>query len=539
MKKKLLALALVIALAISALGLTACGGSDFSNIYSNPYENKAYSALLTDKLKVLNSKKDLELDANASAISNNCNLSVFETKDANDNKVYKFYNYETDTVVLTLTESETVKYDHINVSATSFDGKIYDFISVEKRTTPAEGDPTTEYVIYYADGTVALTYDEDAQVNMIWADRTLFIDGDYYRIDKKGKFVKEGTLAKNVAENLPQFMNSINKLYYNMSEGVLSVYDYSFNLINYYELPSYADVDESGFYLLNDGNVLIQYAFAVSAYENDYTYYNGQNNMKVVTLIYNVKTGETKEIKTVALFNFVVARDAKGMGGELQALYENGIKNLAEVQFITNKQLDQNDKTVSLKNDGSIDKVISDVIVAFSNIDPHSSGKFIVYTKLGGKYLVDKKGNVVADITGANCNEKYILINGKIYDFDFKELTSFEEDKWNFELMNNTVVLNSVENNKQFKLFVNGAFKEITLAEDEMLVDGGARYYVIRKVTNEGTTYTYYNENGEALYASAILLESNGMTRSGKMLFSGYDAANEKNINVILYYAAK
>ena len=320
---------------------------------------------------------------------------------------------------MTLTESETVEYDHINVSATSFDGKIYDFISVEKITTPAEGDPTTEYVIYYADGTVALTYDEDAQVNMIWADRTLFIDGDYYRIDKKGKFVKEGTLAKNVAENLPQFMNSINKLYYNMSEGVLSVYDYSFNLINYYELPSYADVDESGFYLLNDGNVLIQYAFAVSAYENDYTYYNGQNNMKVVTLIYNVKTGETKEIKTVALFNFVVARDDKGMGGELQALYENGIKNLAEVQFITNKQLDQNDKTVSLKNDGSIDKVISDVIVAFSDIEPHSSGNFIVYTKLGGKYLVDKKGKVVADITDAVCNEKYIVVNGKIYDFNF------------------------------------------------------------------------------------------------------------------------
>ena len=546
MKKKLVALALILALAVSALSLVACG-TDFANIYSNPYENKAYSAYLNDKLKVLDSKKDLSLDANAKTISDNCNLSVFETKNANDNKVYMVYNYETETVVLTLTESETVAYDHINVSATSFDDKMYDFISVEKTTTPAEGEPTTEYIMYYADGTVALSYGEDAHVNIIWADRTLFIDGDYYRINKKGKFVKEGTLAKNVAENLPQFMSFVDDRYYNISEGVLSVYDYSFNLVGYYELPSYVDVDDATISVLNDGNVLIQYKFAVSFFESDYTYYNGQNNIKVVTLIYNVKKGETKEIETEALFNYLVARDDKGLGGELQALYDDSIKNLAGVNFITNKQIDQNGKTVSVKNDGSIDEVLDDVIVAFSEIDPHSSGKFIVYTKLGNRYLVDKKGKIVADITDATYNEKYIFVNNKIYDFDFEELATIDNAKWEHAYtMNNSLVFACIDENdadaeKKFGLFADGQFKVVTLADGESLADYTSRYYVISKTVDNTTTYTYYNENGVKLFDTTLALTAKGTARNGKALLSGstWDETNGKYVytNVVLYTA--
>ena len=543
MKKKLVALALVLALAVSALSLAACG-TDFSKTYKNPYEDKAYSAYLANKLKVLDSKKDVALDANADSVSNNSNLTVFETEDENDNTVYKIYNFETETVVLTLTESETVEYEDLTASSTNIDKTLYDFISVKKITTPEEGEPTTEYFIYYADGTLAVSSKEEFK---FMADATFFVKGDYYRIDKKGKFVKAGTLAENVVEALPDYMNCINEHYYNISEGTLSVYDYSFNLTNYYELPYYNNMDDSEFFVLNDGNVLIQYSFAVSYFESDYTYYNGQNNIKVVTLIYNLKKGETKEIETEALFNNLYARgDAFGM---LDYLYDDSIKNLAFVNFITNKQKDGTTKAVSVKNDGSVDRVIDNAIVAQLDVEPHSSGKFVVDTKLGSTYLVNKKGNIVADITDATYNEKYIFVNDKIYDFDFEELATINEDKWEYyNKMNNAFVFRCIDETdenaeKKFGLFADGVFKAITLADGESIADYNSRYYVIRKVADNTTTYSYYNENGAKIFDTTVFLSNKGTTRDGKVLLSGYkwDETAGKYVytNVVLYTAAK
>lgn len=545
MKKKLLALVLVLALAASALSLAACG-SDFASIYKNPYEDKEYSAYLNDPLKVLESKEDVSVDANVLRnVSRNSNLAIFETEDESGNTVYKFYNFETKTVVLTLAESETVDYDDIYANATSVGSNLYDFIRVEKTTTPEEGDPTTEYLIYYADGTLALSSEEGFK---FMADATVFADnGDYYRIDKNGKFAKAGTLAKNVVANLPVYMNCVKEHYYNVSEGTLSVYDYSFNLTNYYELPNFNNLD-GDFYVLNDGNVLIQYSFAVSYFESDYTYFDGQNNQKVVTLIYNVKKGEAKEIETEVLFDDIYARgDAYGM---LDYLYDDSVKNVAEVKFITNKQLDRTTKNVSLKNDGSIDKIIDEAFVAESGVNPHSSGKFVVQTKLGSTYLVDKKGNVVADITDSIYNEKYIFVNDKIYDFDFKELATIDEDKWEFTFgdMNNAFVFRCIDEKdenaeKKFGLFANGAFDVKTLADGENLADANERYYVIRKVADNATTYIYYNENGAKIFETTVILSYKGTTRDGKVLLSGskWDETANKYVytNVVLCPAAK
>ena len=547
MKKKLLALVLILALAVSALGLVACGGSGFSSTYKNMYSNKDLAKFFESN-KVLNSQKDLGLDLEAEELDDwgESNLGVFTTEDNDGNTVYKVYNFETGTVVATFTDAENVDYyiDNDQISSLMSDLEFYDYFYVQKETTdPDTFALTFEYFVYDANGNL-IGSDENAPDEVF---DTLFIGKDYYRI-KKDKFEKAGSLVKN-AMMLPEFTDLLDGKYYELNdEGdeYIAIYDDEFNMINYYKLPSYAEV--VGWGILNNGNVIVQFACEVPDMDSDYNVLtdNGQQlqKYKVVTEIYNVKKSEMKEIETTFMFrnygngnSCVIAVDSfKGLNSKFS--YGN-VENIARINVITDKRVDENSKIISLGNNGEIDKILfEDFVGQDGGLEPLVSGNFIVFTE-NGNWLVSEKGDIIANVTFSRFNNKYIVLNGKIYDHDFKELTSFDEDKWNVELMNNTVVLNSVENAKQFKLFANGAFKEITLAEDETLVGGGERYYVIRKVAAEGTTYTYYNENGEALYTSAFALEYNGMTRSGKMLFSGFDVANEKNVNIILYYAAK
>ena len=539
MKKKLVALALVLALAVSALSLAACG-TDFSKTYKNIYSNKDLEQFFVDQ-KVLNSQKDLNLDFEGVIDEDEgFNLGVFVKEGDNEKMTYKVYNFENDSVVATFTDTDTVRYymDEDFINSLIIDMKFYDYFYVEKSTTDATTQTVkTEYFVYDANGNAIGSADEMPTTVF----DTLFIGNDYYRI-KKDKFEKAGSRAKN-AMQLPEFDNLIDGKYYELNEEgdeYIAIYDNEFNMINYYKLPSYADLIEWG--VLNDGNVIVQLACDVPETDSDYNvlFGNGQQltKYKVVTEIYNVKKSEMKEIETTFLFNGNITAVNSFEGLNAKFSYGSSVENLARVAIITDKRVDQNSKYVSIKNNGEIDQILFEDFVGQNGngVRPLFSGNFVVYTEDGSK-LLNEKGKVIADVTDARFNNKYIVLDGKIYDHDFKELATFDEEKFNVQLMNNTVVLNSVENNKQYKLFVNGAFKEITLAEDETIVGGAERYYVIRKVTADATTYTYYNENGEALLTTALVLEKIGTTRNGKILFEGFDAANDKIVNIVLYTA--
>ena len=529
MKKKLLAFALISVLAISALGLAACG-TEFSETYIDPYENKALVQQL-NQIKVLNSQKNIDLDYDTNNL--NPNTVLFVASKIVDGKIQRVvYNIETENIVGTFNNTDTVSYQ-INCDALLVKDTYYDLFMVTKDTyDPDTDEDTYEYTLYNFDGTTIATSDEmpDFKID------TLFFGKDYYRVNKDGKFEKAGSLAENAAP-LPNFNALNNGRYYYFNGDELFIYDNSFVLTNYYQIPSYAN--PNGMFVLNNGNVLIQYEYNVSNYDNDYTYFDGADNLKVITQLYNVKDGSTKDVDTVCIFNGLSARDSEPFGIIFRMQYNNSIENLGNVSYITNKRVDNNVKTVSVKNDGSIDRILNESILAQDG-DPEaiSSGRFVVTTKDGSTYLVNASGEIIANISGIDTdddiNQKYIVLNGKIYDHDFKELASFDEDKWNVQLMNNTVVLNSVENAKQYKLYVNGEVKEITLGDNEYVAGGNKRMYYTCKM-GDTNTYTYYNENGEVLLADYPLsLVYRGTARNGKALLTGYDVANEKYVNIVL-----
>ena len=90
MKKKLLAIARTLALAVSALGLAACG-TEFSNTYINPYETKVATQTM-GWYDVLNAQKNLNMDVAAQDVYGI--FGLFATQDPDTNlPIQKVYNF--------------------------------------------------------------------------------------------------------------------------------------------------------------------------------------------------------------------------------------------------------------------------------------------------------------------------------------------------------------------------------------------------------------------------------------------------------------
>ncbi|MBR0189559.1 MAG: hypothetical protein IJQ23_04165 [Clostridia bacterium] len=534
MKKKLVALALVLALAVSALSLVACGGSDFSKTYKDMSKSKLFNETV-GMTKILNTKTDLTLDYEVSSELEGSNLVVF-SKETDGKTTQNVYSLADDKSIAEFKDTDTVTYGYVEKKILLLDETIYDYFTVEKTTSSETGD-TFEKLLYSADGSLVATTNDEIFVLI----DTIFVGNDYYRI-KNGKFEKAGSLTNNAKQHLGEFNAANDGRYYAIKNNEFYIFNDSFVLTNYYQAPSYAD--KINFFVLEDGNVLIQYTYAVSPFDNDYTYSEGMNNIKVITQVYNVKDSKTKDVDAEGVFSMIYSRNTNYAEMDILSMFttllDDGIKNIGTIQYVTNKRLDENTNMVILNNDVKEERNLTNLFLAAATPFPEyvSDGRFIIYDKTGAKYLVNSNGKILADITGAEHNQKYFVFNGKIYDLDFKEITggSFDEEKWDVQLMNNTVVLRSFENDRNYKIFADGVFKEITLDENQEIVDGNERYYVIVTENTEtgAVTYSYYNENGVKLLDSAFYLDNVGTARNGKVLLNGYDATNEKYVNIVL-----
>ncbi len=549
MKKKLLSLILILALALSALTAVGCG-SDFSKTYNDPSKSSLYKELI-GQTKILNAQTNLDLDYEPidplpHDFEDFANLLVF-VKNVNGKKSYKVYNFDTNAVVATFDETDTVTYSYVDTGVLFTNGSYYDYFELLKVTTDADNNETREYALYNADGSLFASTNEETPYLDMKID-TFFVNTDYFRV-KNGKFEKAGSITKNAMNHIPAFEAANGGRYYDfdMFENEIFVYDSSYTLKSYYKAPSYATNFKA--FILNDGNVLVQYQYNVSFYDTDYNYYNANtdSNVRVTTLIFNANDGKTKDVKTEAIFNYAISRDTNYGTPEIAAMFaemDNGIKTAGSATYIKDKRLDENNETVSISNDGKIEKTLLKVFVAqVGTPDSISEGRFIVHDITGAAYLINADGKILADVTGATYNRRYIVLDGKIYNHDFKELDGFKADDFNVMMMQNSIALRSKTDATKFKLFADGKFTEITLSANQALVMTKCteRYYVISTLNTETNelSYTYYNENGVELFSTTLDFDSMGTARNGKVLLSAYDGANDKMVNIVLSNADK
>ena len=559
--KKLIVL-LVVALLITATFMSACG-VDFASTYVDIYSSAKYKDALTQRTHALNDYRNINVDFSPITISGN--LGVFR-KSITDSANYQYmiYNFNEETAIASYDSYDTRDYDIGLLYALD-----YDFYFVRTKTRQIISNiygggfsysnwSYDDYVLYSAGNEhnrfshVVATSKTQPKVNV----DAIMLDNNPYRLDKNGELQLAGSRAEN-AVDLPVFEAKNNKNYYDIKSSKIFIYKEDYTLMHCYELPSYCS--DQTISILDDGNVLIQYRYEESMFSQDYTYYDPDSgkNITIVTEIFDVDKGEAKEITAdYVVLDGILSRNTMYSTGAVSGIVTvgvsldtigSGVKNLAAVKYIKNKRLSNNNddiKIVSIKNNGDIDYSLFDIFPAQSGAPEQiSSGKFIVSDKAGSKLLVDGKGNVIADVTGySDFNEKYILLDKKIYDHDMNLIMSYKDLNYNVEkVMNNAVLFStsSASNSgtkKNYIIFSNDVFKSISTPETATLFAKDSRYFVIKNTIGTLSEYNYYNENGEKLLTTDYALSHRGTSIDGKMLFTGYDTKNEKYVNYIFVY---
>ncbi len=209
----------------------------------------------------------------------------------------------------------------------------------------------------------------------------------------------------------------------------VNVYNANYKFVARYEKPAY--VESMNVNVLADGNLLIQLMDEVPASEKKYDYISQDISedgysakYQLTTLIYNIGKKETKEIDldyiVFGITNKLTAKE------DDNALKFNKVENLVAMYPIVDKMLDRNQLTVaSMTSKGEVVGLLAKEV--YEQIMPAelvSNNRFTVEDKLGKTYLINEKGKLIGEITGAKIVEDnecyYIKLGKKYYDMDLK-----------------------------------------------------------------------------------------------------------------------
>jgi hypothetical protein len=126
----------------------------------------------------------------------------------------------------------------------------------------------------------------------------------------------------------------------------------------------------------------------------------------------------------------------------------------------------------------------------------------LFYAKLvNGQYiLVSTEGFAKDTLENLKCNQNYIVINNKLYDYSGK-LVENVEDYNVYALLSHGAIL---EKDGACSLLLNGTITQICTASqitvfDELKYCNGDMLYQIKTSSGSGTTYNYYNGKGELI----------------------------------------
>ena len=351
----------------------------------------------------------------------------------------------------------------------------------------------------------------DRETAPVFSADLIYFDGICYRVHEDGTV--ENAFAYSSLADYPQPYTVTEKYYYSEQKTGFRVFDKELNLVSSYVYPSYADYSNSNIIfphsaILNNGNVLIQYALAEpdSAKTYDYIDENGVKH-SLVSKIFNVKNGTEKEVD----LNYVLVGGSSRAEGffepdsNFEKKYHKSIDNVVLAYEIKDGRIDRKMVSCSVNNNGKIKAVLSETFPEESAgmyLQPVAPNRYTNSTRLDEKVLLDEKGNIIASVDKATVCEGYIYGDGKIFDFDMEVICDIKEKKLELvATLNRCAVLQSDD---AYYLMVNGEVTHFMDCSDAISIQAlGWRDGFIIIDTSKGTPqYTYYNDLGEKFFSS-------------------------------------
>lgn len=245
-----------------------------------------------------------------------------------------------------------------------------------------------------------------------------------YKVDDDGN----ETLVKDFGVSaLPYEICQKTDKYYIACDYEGDVYTYyndKFEQQFIYTAPNYGA--GSSVYVLNNGNLLVQYAKGLEADEKKYDYhevtYIGETRYDLVTLIVDPTTGEGKEID----FDYYIINVDIAYSADTEAMcWADGVENIVYASEIGKDKLIREDAAaidwISMTNEGKVNGSVK-FDDTLATAPKAYSGKYLAAENLNGDTVIyTADGKVVNTINGNNSSlriedDKYIIQTKKIYD---------------------------------------------------------------------------------------------------------------------------
>lgn len=449
-------------------------------------------------------------------------------------RTYKVYSLLQNRVILTQSYDEPVWGD-VDVREWA-DG----IIRVATKED-GEGEDSFQSVVFYDLAGNELARRE----NQEWTPSPLYL-GDYVVLDN---VAYEADMETGVCTKVMEIPDSnmlrssrTTELYqdyvYVGRTRVLSIYDKDLQWICDWSAPSYISSYSFSFYVLNDGGVLIQYAYGLEENAKKYDYYTTQNTetvkWRLVTLLMNPETGKTKELDFPYKIDYI--RKSGEIDDGESSPYANSFENIAYLYPITDKQIDRSASAkdvVLLNNNGKIEKSLKLVAGQTAEL-PVKVGKNLYRVNMitGGCAIVTIDGEVVRTVNDANfahdSNDVFCWTARAVYNLAFEKVYDLKKNHAEVvgEIVDSLLIKISSDDGKSYRILVldeNGE-KEIYSYDSKSGVEDTFTVfpYLGYRLRNEDKTYTYYNVKGEALlttYETLVVESTNNREYSHAVLY--------------------
>lgn len=535
MKKiKLLALALAVVMCLSAF--VACGEKEPEE--TTPPEPVTFADLLNPSAsvaeKVVSKMASLpELDGyTRNTDINGREFALFEKEDTNTGfKTYKVFSLRNGKVVATLTNTADVTYEVVCYS----NMPLY---SVSKAENVYENSVVIKtrnvYSLYDASGAQI-----DSKIgSSLSAPDTFYdwvvYDRNVYTVDKAtGALSKKTTLPRNVAilDNNAVF-NGTN--IYVDNTGSIAVFDADFNYICEWFVPVTIDViDNINWFVLNDGNLLIQYFKILHPDAIDYDIYEGKTTtdivkLDIVTEIFSITDKTTKNVA----FDYVISEAYSNkhlrymssfLSNDANVLGE--FENFAIIYPIQDRKINSNSNVMDIvlvDNNGVVGKSMK-LVENQTYIPTKISENLYRVQTTYGYALTDVEGKVIKQATDSLLQVgEYFVDDDAIYNLNFETVYDFDAK--------NAVKLGNIDNTIFVKQYSSadkdGDYTVLAFSKGEpkevcKFVKANTNNNVFSLITNadiyslynqETKLYSYYNADGtELMKDTTVCVDNNSI----------------------------
>lgn len=522
--KKTKLLILISAVLVLATLLCSCGG------LKEAKPNKVLTGKYEDETKLLNSAN--EVDFGKAEMVNNSGKFVYLIDNSGENTKWIVYNLESGTTVYTYTATETTLQTAADFYMTE-EPEVGLFAVTIRTKKDLDSTPTYVTELYDEKGTkIATANGAGAEIS---AQLNLFLfDGKCYRVAADKTIAEITTWNDLTGEKLLENLIDMSENYYyarisaSSSTGdSIVMYHPDLTYATAYTFPSYAEDTTCG--VLADGRLFLQYSVKQpdDAQKYDYLTANAEK-YNLVTEVFDVKKEKATSLKMDYKVAMLLSRDLISYENSFDA-FSDKINVVAAAYEIKDGRVDESStavKFISLTQKGKLQYSLSDMFPGMvAMLMPVAENLYVYNTVDGAKYLANKDGKVLGNISGSlKMNNKYIMGENKLYNLDLTVALDFKAQNLEYRKEDGEILYTNdgvfFEKNDGSTYIYNGELTEVITSADTAILNVQDSYFTIRKIPASGSVYQYYASNGNLL-----LQTSNNLSKiasyDGVYLFAG------------------